>query len=1244
MMNVVSGKVVLKDSGVGIPDVLVEVYDVDPEGRADEVFTGVSDDGRERPVLPTTAGVVPHRIAADRIGAVATAGDGTFRLEYDDAEFRVRNSKEARPDLLIVVVAPDGGPETRGMELYRSSLVRENAGRREEFLIRIGKDLLEKAEIAVPTTQRRQDSAENVRDRLLASEARYQQVIDEGVRVIQKGRVDRVRRTADTFQAQVLPALRRNLSRVSDGLARSQAFVQPHESVAQASIACIRRGITDVINDRARQERVKTRRYVSLTSDQREALRQEELPNGAVPAAAVARVLRAASRDVRGVRELIRTDPTLPMRREPSAAELAAARLLGLEPPASTPPAGGASTGGASGTSTSSSTESELSEAEVKALAGRVVTTLTSPEEDVLVRLEPRATRSEVATSLGTLALPPSPADTVAFHDFNTLQIAFDHVWQEVIDDGIINLAEHVFYEIVERGGDPGKDAEALAADPLGVLTEEGRRVLLATRAQTFDEEVLSFASGGADPSLIPPQTMSRVSSRPRSGPPIRDHRTNPKPWRPSGSAAPPRADSVDPRDHGTATEDPLPDLLRQLRKRLRSSYPFTVYAANAKERSINFGIVTTYRQTWEPQAYQAGKLAKTATLAPRESRKYSKKTVTKVKRSEKEVETHLRVRRDEMSSTTRAEQQIVRKAHVKTNFELTSQDSVKVPLSEAVTLDHTQQTSFKREAGRESEDVKRAFHEAVFKAAQEYKDETTTEVTVESSEEVEVTESGEITNPNDEIAVTFLFYELQRRYKISERLHRLTPVVLVAQEVPNPSDIDGDWVLAHDWILRRILLDDSFLPAITYLTQTVMGDEVALGQLRENVEQQRAVVEELKRELALVREKLAAFRGLGDRSMTSRWSSGGGGGGDSWLSDVPVVGHVAEAVVNAVTGAASEVGEWLFGGGGGDGSARKDALNEAMQRAADQERDLLFRLEREVTALNSTTEAYTKTLTQHFNQQGEIARLFVHIKDNILHYMQGIWTHEPPDQRFFRLHKVRVPVFAVKSETYDFTDNQAVPLGEVAHRRVEWIEGVVSESIFEAEVAIELEPEVEVTTLAEVADLDNLLGFKGNYMIFPLKESNAVTDYMMAPYVVEGLNELIDPDGPGNWTLDDFAAYVQSLKDNLTADQFAELKEQLQAQYKELVSKRLRDGEILTVATGALFIEALPAGHSLIEHFKAMHRALDVKRAQADVRRLELENLRYAARIVGHAYEDPEIERKIVIEGGSSVVVPPEA
>jgi hypothetical protein len=52
------------------------------------------------------------------------------------------------------------------------------------------------------------------------------------------------------------------------------------------------------------------------------------------------------------------------------------------------------------------------------------------------------------------------------------------------------------------------------------------------------------------------------------------------------------------------------------------------------------------------------------------------------------------------------------------------------------------------------------------------------------------------------------------------------------------------------------------------------------------------------------------------------------------------------------------------------------------------------------------------------------------------------------------------------------------------------------------------------------------------------------------------------------------------------------------------------------------------------MERFKHIHRQVDVKDAQADVRQKELENVRRAERILSDELEDPDIEKKVVVEG----------
>src|SRR5262249_19370730 len=93
----------------------------------------------------------------------------------------------------------------------------------------------------------------------------------------------------------------------------------------------------------------------------------------------------------------------------------------------------------------------------------------------------------------------------------------------------------------------------------------------------------------------------------------------------------------------------------------------------------------------------------------------------------------------------------------------------------------------------------------------------------------------------------------------------------------------------------------------------------------------------------------------------------------------------------------------------------------------------------------------------------------------------------------------------------------------------------------------------------------------------------------------------------------------------------------------KQLIIERLTsgraEGDRVIVPTNSLYIEALVGTHPLLEDFKLMHRALDVKKVQAEVRRAELENIRLAARALKGNDEDPDIEKKIVIEAANPIV-----
>jgi hypothetical protein len=136
-MSRISGRVVLKESDRGIPDLLVVLFDVDP-GIEPEEHHPASPEDQKLAVL-----------AGDRIGSVLTDRNGDFSLSFDDSEFQ---RSERRPDIQLAVLAPEGpeeDPETR--VLYASTSVRINAGITEQYLVRISGDHLSRAGVASPS-------------------------------------------------------------------------------------------------------------------------------------------------------------------------------------------------------------------------------------------------------------------------------------------------------------------------------------------------------------------------------------------------------------------------------------------------------------------------------------------------------------------------------------------------------------------------------------------------------------------------------------------------------------------------------------------------------------------------------------------------------------------------------------------------------------------------------------------------------------------------------------------------------------------------------------------------------------------------------------------------------------------------------------------------------------------------------------------------------------------------------------
>jgi putative serine protease PepD len=102
----VTGKIVEVETNWGVPNIMVEVWDVDPIGQD------------------------------DRLGSAITGPDGSFALIYQEEDFQDA-VLDRKPDLQLVVKRPDGS-----LLVDDAAEVRYEAGRHESYLIQLPRELL----------------------------------------------------------------------------------------------------------------------------------------------------------------------------------------------------------------------------------------------------------------------------------------------------------------------------------------------------------------------------------------------------------------------------------------------------------------------------------------------------------------------------------------------------------------------------------------------------------------------------------------------------------------------------------------------------------------------------------------------------------------------------------------------------------------------------------------------------------------------------------------------------------------------------------------------------------------------------------------------------------------------------------------------------------------------------------------------------------------------------------------------
>jgi len=1178
----VTGKIQNKETGIGIPDLLVVLLDIDKFQDPENPQQGSN---IERVNPSATSGFDINTIisAANRMGSVITDRDGNFFFEIDEKDFNTGNEQEQKPDIALIVLTPEEpGLKLSDRLLYFSNDFRINAGHKEAYLIKLKSEPLKARGIEIPQSGAVESRIFNYQ-KTVREDKEFNDVVKKAEQekiVVKQATIQNYR---ENLQAVIIPPAIPVSSDFSTFIDRNEKVVDKIDTHHTKELSKVNK----VLIDRSSSSNKGIEVNFLLNSEDRESLglNIQLETNKSFPDIQNLEPLKSllGKMNAAGTNNLILTsnNPILKKCMEKNDDTLCATNNLGISNAedeseddnriaiafADLPePAQDYISGNHGGRANviavlklkdmndlvtfevrllenivlyfdsdgiNTNNDTPLSKTEISKYVKQVLT-----NRRAITNTNDKPNQDSVNSNINKFSLKKGPAELASFYDFRVLNIAFGHIWQQIIDDTPVRLAAEAVYTAENIGfigttnytskeqisQDLRHSNKSFSINPpqdvivnFDISCEEWNALEINARNKlenicySMNQANAGFVYNGETSTTTTTGTVKgeKDYSITISYPPGYQKVTS--------YAAEKYLEKL--KEQGELLIDyvryndvrSLHKILEELDEALKSNYTFNIFGSDETSKAINFGLLNTYRQKWDPVAYQVGDLVKSIPLSPKEERKYSLKTTFTRKRSEKEAKKNNTSLVQEQNTTSRSEEEIVAKAQTKTNFNLSAEgDYSKWKVT----------SSFGLEANKESSQNKKDFRESVLKATQEFKEERSVEIDTEETYSSEYNESGTIVNPNDELAVTYLFYELQKRFKVSEQLYRVMPVVMVAQKVPAPNEITEAWVIANDWILNRSLLDDSFRPALQYIAQKNVGDDYAIRELRKNLRTQRQLIETLKRELASLNAEADNRYAALESAISKRLNEEHDANSDGIFADI---------------------GEWFAGSGKEDpetAKAREMAARDAQAYAAEKAQKMALNLQREVNAFQSITAEYTKAMRDHLDKKTMIERLLLHFKSNIIYYMQAIWSMEPSDQRYMRLLNDKVPQFEIEKMDCEIQQKPKDDLFELFRNKE------TQEKLHTAWLKPKIVQKGD-KSLVEIADLDTILGFKGNYMVFPMKQHNAITEIMAMPYIDASFGAM-DPDQLSNVSLEDFAHYVCCLREELSKAEFEKIKKTL--------------------------------------------------------------------------------------------------
>jgi len=256
-------------------------------------------------------------------------------------------------------------------------------------------------------------------------------------------------------------------------------------------------------------------------------------------------------------------------------------------------------------------------------------------------------------------------------------------------------------------------------------------------------------------------------------------------------------------------------------------AYPFEPLPVD----EVIFGLRVVHRQSWHQLAYGRGDLVGTVPLGPRESRKVSIKATRRSKSGRTSEVASSFETSGESSTTAKDTSEVVDEATAKADRKADGEISGGYP--PFVNAKISGSTS--EDVGSSSKQTKTSLNERMQKTATRMKRDTKVTVSLEEESTFEQSASTELINPNDEVAVTYLYRRLQQRYWVSAQIDEVNSVVLVPEPVPDFDEVNEDWVRAHGEVLAGALLDASFASVLAAIRTEPGNLQYANGSVFRN-------------------------------------------------------------------------------------------------------------------------------------------------------------------------------------------------------------------------------------------------------------------------------------------------------------------------------------------------------------------------------------------------------------------------